>query len=384
MRAFLAEGIVPSATASPAMSRSAATALRHGRLRSIDVLRGIAVLGMLLVNNSGVGGYAQPFLQHSAWDGFGVADQVYPCFLFIVGTCIALSLACNEGKEPLSRLPKMLRRTASLILLGLLINGCLTLDMATIRVTGVLQRIGMAYFFAYLAVLFLSPISVWVLMGSILTGYWVVMEHCFSFYDLSFDGNLAASVDQFLFTRAHLYFGLGCDPEGLLATLPSVATVLSGYLAGRWLLPRAAVTATSLLLAIAGMAAVLAGLLWSLDFPLNKHLWTSSYTVFTTGWSLLLLAFCHQLIEVFGWQSWSRPLEVLSANAIVIFAGSTIVEQWLTSSHEGEAMAGWLFEHLFLPIADRETASLLFALALTFGWWLVAYVLYRSRILVRI
>ena len=210
------------------------------------------------------------------------------------------------------------------------------------------------------------------------------MEYCFSVYDLSFDGNLAASVDQFLFTRAHLYSGLGCDPEGLVGTLSSVATVLSGYLAGRWLVPQAAVTTTSLLLAVSGMAAVLAGLLWSLDFPFNKHLWTSSYAVFTTGWSLLLLAVCYQLIEVFGWQGWSHPLEVLSANAIVIFAGSTIVEQWLTSSHEGVALAGWLFQRLFLPIADPGTASLLFALTLTFGWWLVAYVFYRSHIIIRI
>jgi predicted acyltransferase len=377
--------IFPEATGSGATSRSAAMALRQGRLRSINVLRGLAVFSMLLVNNSGIVGYAHPFLQHSAWHGFSVADQVYPCFLFIVGTCIALSLACNENKHARSRLPRILRRTAGLMLLGLLINAFPTFDIATIRVTGILQRIALAYCFAYLAVLFLSPASVWILMGSILTGYWILIEYSFSpFYDLSFDSNLAASVDQFLFTRAHLYMGLACDPEGLLAALPSVATVLSGYLAGRWLVAQAAVTTTSFLLAVAGTAAVLAGLLWSLDFPLNKNLWTSSYAVFTTGWSLLLLAACYQLVEVFGCQGWSRPLEVLSANAVVIFAGSTLVERWLDYSHEGAAIVGWLLQRLFLPMANPGAASLMFALTVTFGWWLVAYVFYRSRIVVRI
>ena len=335
---------------------------------------------MLLVNNSGIVGYAFPFLQHSAWHGFTFADQVYPCFLFIVGSCIALSLVNDEDKQFPSRLPRILRRTACLIVLGLLINALPTFDLATLRLTGVLQRIGMAYCFAYFIVLFLSPALVGVLIGSILTGYWLMMEHLFFLtYDLSCDGNLAASLDQLLFTRTHLYFGLACDPEGILATLPSVATVLSGYLAGRWLIAQAPLTATSLVLAVVGVAAVLGGLLWSLDFPLNKNLWTSSYAVFTTGWSLLLLAACYQFVEVFEWQRWSRPLEVLSANAIVMFAGSTLLERWLEYSHKGATISEWLF----LPTAQPEAASLLFALTLTFGWWVVAYVLYRSRIIVR-
>ena len=343
---------------------------------------------MILVNSPGSWSHVYAPLRHARWHGFTPTDLVFPFFLFIVGAATAFSLARYvDGERPRAgAYPRILRRTAILFALGLLINGFPNFDLADLRIMGVLQRIAIAYLLASIAVLHLSRRDLWIVCGVLLLGYWAAMQWVpvsgFGAGDLSPEGNLAAYLDRLMLTSDHLYRGGPFDPEGPASTLPAVVTVLFGHFAGTWLRSRQFQTSTSLRLAGAGVACVLVGAVWGLAFPINKQLWTSSYVVFTAGWALLLLAACFQAVEVRGWKKLSLPFEIFGLNAIFVYVGSVVLAKILAhasveTGSESVNAGAWIYRTLFASWAGPIDASLLYACATVALWWLVAYALHR-------
>jgi len=396
------------------------------RLKSLDVFRGIAIASMILVNNPGSWEQVYPPLEHAEWHGCTPTDLVFPFFLFIVGCAMSFSLSKytqtptksgvaksqlleteaqkNADKKPAScfLLPasniywRIARRAAILFILGLLLNtSSIALDVllnsapvenfGKIRIMGVLQRIGLAYFISAIAILYLSPRNQKLLAVAVLLGYWgaltVFAVGGYTAGELTPEGNLGGYVDRLILGSQHLYKGGPFDPEGLLSTLPAVVTVLTGYFTGEWLRVQQIKTRTSINLAICGLSCVVIGHLWGFSFPINKQLWTSSYVVFTAGWALLLLAACYETIEVRGWK-WGRLFEILGLNAIFLFVASGIVARILLKTHIGTGANApttytWIYENWFVPWAGPLNGSLAFAMTAVLFWWLILYGMYR-------
>ncbi|MEZ2321311.1 MAG: acyltransferase family protein [Microcoleus sp.] len=288
------------------------------------------------------------------------------------------------------------RRAAILFILGLLLNtSSIALDVllnsapienfAKIRIMGVLQRIGLAYFISAIAIINLSPRHQKLLAIAILFSYWALLTIVpvggYSAGELTPEGNFGGYVDRLILGSQHLYKGGPFDPEGLLSTLPAVVTVLIGYFTGEWLRVQQIKTRTSINLAICGLCCLVIGHLWGFLFPINKQLWTSSYVVFTAGWALLLLAVCYETIEVRGWK-WGRPFEIMGLNAIFLFVASGIVARILLKTHIGSGDSPpstytWIYENWFLPWAGPLNGSLAFAITAVLFWWLILYGMYR-------
>jgi predicted acyltransferase len=373
------------------------------RLVSLDVFRGIAIALMILVNMAGVADQVYPPLLHADWNGCTPTDLVFPFFLFIVGVAMAFSLSKYTDSAVVSPLAKggiywqIVRRSAILFALGLLLNGFWNYDLSTIRIMGVLQRIGLAYLLAALVVLKLTRRGQWAIALLLLIGYWVAMSFVpvpgYGVGNLTREGNLGAYVDRLIIGTAHLYKGdkfnsMG-DPEGLFSTLPAVVTVLLGYFTGEWLRKQPIKSRTSLNLVLVGLSCLVIGQVWGYWFPINKKLWTSSYVVFTAGWALLLLAVCYEWIEVRGRRHWGKPFEIMGLNAIFVFVASVLMIKILVKTHIGTGEKApttytWLYEHLFVPWVGAMNGSFLFALVTVLFWWVVVYGMYRRRWFVKV
>jgi len=369
------------------------------RLTSLDVFRGIAISGMILVNMAGVADQVYPPLLHADWNGCTLADLVFPFFLFIIGVAIAFSLSkyTSANHTGWSIYGRIARRSAILFALGLLLNGFWNYDWGTIRIMGVLQRISLAYLLAALVVLKLPRRGQWACALLLLIGYWVAMSVVpvpgYGVGNLSREGNLGAYIDRLIIGTAHLYKGdhfnsMG-DPEGLFSTLPAVVSVLLGYFTGQWLRTQPVKSRTSMDLVIIGLASLVVGEVWGFWFPLNKKLWTSSYVVFTTGWALLLLALCYELIEVRQRRRWGKSFEIMGLNAIFVFVASVLMIKILVKTHIGTGENApttytWIYENLFMPWAGAMNGSLLFALVTVLFWWGVLYLMYRHRWFVKV
>ena len=370
------------------------------RLQALDVFRGIAIALMILVNNPGSWSYVYPLLNHAEWNGCTPTDLVFPFFLFIVGVAMAFSLLkyTKEYRSPETSIPqsvywRIAKRCGILFLLGLLLNGFPTYNLAEIRIMGVLQRISVAYFLAAIAIFNLSRKKVWIVSGVILVGYYIVMEFFFvpgyGAGNLTPEGNFAAYMDRLILGQQHLWKGGVYDPEGLFSTFPAVVTVLAGYLTGNWLRKQPIQTYTSLSLCVFGICCFVIGYFWAEIFPLNKSLWTSSFVIVTAGWSLLLLAICYETIEVRGWKKWGFPFKVMGLNALIIFVASGFVGRILNlikigNSPEAPTAKTWLYETVFQSILGPMNGSLGFAIVTLLFWWVIAYFMYRQQWFVKV
>jgi predicted acyltransferase len=365
-----------------------------GRLASLDMFRGLAIAGMVLVNNPGSWDHVYAPLRHAVWHGFTPADLVFPAFLFIVGAAVPFMLAnyhaSGTGRGQLYG--RIVRRVLLLFALGLILNAASPLlhwalqgkspDWGTLRIMGVLQRIALAYLLAMILILAFGWRGRIFAALAILLGYWAVLEWVpvpvFGPGDHRPDTSLVTYLDRLILTRPHMYKGR-FDPEGLLTTLPAVATVLIGYFAGAGVKRAPVGSRVTLALAAAGLVGLAAGWVWGLVFPINKALWTSAYVVYGAGWSLLLLAACYEIVEVRGLRRVGWPLQVLGVNAIALFFASGIVARLLLALRvgDGRSLYQWLYDGLFVPWAGPLNGSLFFALATVALWWLALYALYR-------
>jgi predicted acyltransferase len=376
-----------------------------GRSISLDVLKGMTIVGMILVNMASLGD-TYPWLDHSEWHGLTFADLVFPFFLYIGGVAISYSYS-KYRKDPKlvtkSLYLDILRRNLILFGLGLLLNGLLwnysftdpkILDLGHLRIMGVLQRIGLASFFAAIAVLNLPEKGQWILTGGILIGYWLIMAFIPApdnadgvFTQL---GNFGAYIDRLIIPKEHLYKGFKYmgDPEGLFSTIPATANVLFGYFTGKWLKDKTGTARTSINLLLCGLAAIFIGSIWGGFFPINKKLWTSSYTILTTGWGLVTLAACHELVDVRGYGKLLIPFKAMGENPLFIFIGSILQIKLLVMNKIGVgdkaiSLYEWSKQGLF-GWAGTLNSGVLYAIATVLLWMGIAYIMSRKGWLVKI
>jgi predicted acyltransferase len=349
---------------------------------------------MIVVNNPGswTDGYAS--LAHSSWDGWTIADLVFPFFLLIVGVSLELALA---GRKDVARarwtpLPALARRAFLLCALGLLLNAFPDFTaFGSLRFFGVLQRIGLCSLAAGVVILATSVRGQATIVVAILAAYWLLMTRVavpgYGAGVLTPEGNLAGYLDGRLFA-GHLYHA-GFDPEGLVSTLPAIATTLFGVLAGHWLRSSTSPARKTLGLVAAGVVLALAGEAAGIGFPINKQLWTSSFVLLTAGLGFVVLGVCYELVDRRGYTRPAAPFVMLGKNALAIYLLSSLVAHLLelcqvSAGDSCESLRLFLYEHFFAPWAGAENGSLGFALAYLLVWMVPTAELHRRRMFFRV
>lgn len=378
---------------------------KPARMLSLDVLRGLTIGFMIMVNNNGDGNLAYWAMKHAAWNGFTPTDLVFPTFLFLVGVSTVFSTQARlaQGATRQSIFVHTVRRTVILYLLGLVVNSFPFFHLATMRFYGVLPRIAICYFFV--ATLYLLAPG-WkdkvALTVAALIGYWLLMRFVpvpgFGLPGrdvplLDHDGNLVAWLDRQIFSAPHLYERTR-DPEGLLSTLPALATALIGLLAGLWLRTRHTLQEKARGVVIAGISGIVLGGIWNIWFPINKKLWTSSYVLFAAGLSLVLLALSIWVVDIRGQKDADptlrsrrfMPLLVFGANAIVAYVLSELLPGVFENIHvsPGISVLHWCYLSILKIVPDPAFASLLYSFAYAGVCWIPMYLLYRKRIFIKI
>jgi len=356
------------------------------RLRSLDALRGFdmfwivgggALLGAWADSNDWAWlDWAQSQTEHVEWNGFTFWDLIFPLFLFVAGVSLPLSFAARraQGASDAGLAAHALRRGLTLVALGVVYNGLLKFDFANQRYCSVLGRIGLAWMFAA----WISIRTTWrgqlAWAVALLLGYWAALMWIpvpgYGAGDLSPGANLTDWIDRTVLP-GRLHRGVR-DPEGLLGTVPAIATALSGVLAGQWLSRPTAPATKASQLAMAGAALIALGAAWALVLPFNKNLWSSSFAVWCAGWSTLLLSIFYLVFDVAQWRRGALFFEVIGANAILIY--------FLRAFVDFDALAALLLEHRG---ALRMHAVLASAGGLALEW-LLLYALYRKRWFLRV
>jgi predicted acyltransferase len=358
------------------------------RVVSIDALRGFDMFwitggGALLASlvdvwPNRVTQTIEQQLHHVKWEGFRFEDLIFPLFVFLLGAVMpfAISRRLERGESRLRVHLHVIKRTAALILLGLIMNGLLNFDWPNMRWPGVLQRIALCYFFAALLVIHTKWRTQAIVLVAVLLLYWAVTMLVpvpeFGAGNLTMEGCLSSYIDQQLIP-GYLYYTHG-DNEGIISTFPGVCTALLGALAGHWLRSNRSGPRKAAGLAVAGVVCVLAGYLWSFAFPIIKILWTSSFVLFAGGWSLLLLALFYWVIDVLGFKKWAFFFIVIGMNPITIY----FLQRFVNFNGIAEFFLGGLAAH----------AGLYAPLVLPFGAlmvrWLLLWFLYRHRVFFKV
>ncbi|MEX0780031.1 MAG: heparan-alpha-glucosaminide N-acetyltransferase domain-containing protein [Balneolales bacterium] len=376
--------------------------LTNERLVSLDAFRGITIMGMILVNNPGSWGSLYAPLAHATWHGWTPTDLVFPFFLFIVGVAIAFAFTKQlaKGADPTDLVRKLAQRSLIIFGLGLVMAGYpyftveggfgLHGNLTDIRIPGVLQRIALCYFFASLLFLYTSHrTQVYTIIG-LLFGYWFMMTTIpvpgfgAGLIDDP-EANLAAYIDR-LILGTHIYLGGPYDPEGILSTLPAIATTLFGIITGRILVSDKEKTLKTVQLFVMGALLIVAGYIWNWYFPINKALWTSSYVVFTAGQAMCGLALCYWFIDVQKKQTWSQPFVEYGINAITVYFLSGILAETLGLIHFNDnSLQAIIYQNIFVPLSTTpEISSLLYALTWVGLWYGILHMMYKRKIIIKV
>ncbi len=396
------------------------------RLVSLDAFRGLTVAGMLLVNDPGSWSHIYPPLEHAAWNGWTPTDLIFPFFLFIAGITTHLSLSARRarGDDERAIRHQIIRRGLLIFLFGFLVNGFpfftwgdvsgiadptflqrITDRLLHWRIMGVLQRIGVAYMLAGLLTLRTTLRQQVVIIAGLLFGYWFVMtalpvpgEGTIGALLLDFpQRTMAAWSDRLVLDWSRIGLGnhtwvssVTWDPEGVLSTVPAIATAMLGNLAGRWIAEKRPLTERLAGLFAAGALAMMVGLMWHWVFPINKSLWTSSYTLFTGGMACVALATVMWVVDFHKVRGWTKPFVVFGMNPIIAFIGSGVMARLIYSifkvTQDGKRIPfqAWLYQHLFASWLSPINASLAFALAFVGFWYAILYYLYKRNIVLKV
>jgi predicted acyltransferase len=381
------------------------TAPRTERLLSVDVLRGLTIAVMILVNNQ-PGANAFFELDHAKWNGFTLTDLVFPTFLFLVGLSLVLSTAARlaKGASRQTLFLHTLRRAAILAFFGLIVNTFPFQHLDHIRFYGVLQRTAICYLIVGSLCLVRSGWKDKVAIAvACLVGYWLLMRYVtvpgcgVPTHEIPINDpncNLTAYIDRALFAPQHLYQRVR-DPEGLLSTLPAISTAIYGVLAGMWLRTTRSNACKSAGLALAGVLLASSGLLWNIVFPINKKLWTSSFSLFAGGLSLLLLAAAVYAIDAKRWgreglaaneSPWFyKPLMVFGTNSILAYMISELLPSifGFIKTADGNILKTYHYKlNWLMPV--HGWPEFFFGLTIVLITWLIVLPFYRKRIFLRV
>lgn len=358
----------------------------QNRLLSLDVFRGLTVAAMILVNNPGDWGHVYSPLLHAKWHGCTPTDLIFPFFLFIVGVSIVFAMSKNRPSWL-----KIAKRSAILFGLGLFLSLYPKFDWGTVRIMGVLQRIGLVFFICSLIYLNTTrKTQLWITIAT-LVGYCLLMTYVpvpdVGYANLAPETNMGAWLDRLILTPDHLWkVAKVWDPEGLLGTVPAVATGLLGVLTGQWIRTERPIAERMTWLFLMGNALVIIGLIWDLVFPINKALWTSSYVLYAGGWAMVGLAACYWLIDVQGYRRWSIVPLVFGVNAITVFFLSGLIPRTLNLIRiDGKDGKIYLYDTFIVPwFTNAYNASLTGALTFLVIWFVILYAMYKKKIFVKV
>lgn len=420
------------------------------RLLSLDVFRGMTVAGMVLVNNPGTWSAVYAPLKHAEWHGWTPTDFIFPFFLFIVGIAIPIALGKRIAEGVNGEVYwKIFKRAGLIFLLGLIQMGFPFFDLsktemplvvkiiglasliaiavlfmtdkfreakyvtiglivvlagfylinqgfpsesfAKLRIPGVLQRIAVSYLFAALIFLWTNWKQQALIAAILLLFYWVLMLYGAN-GDLSIEGNFSGYIDRLVIGENHIWkANKFYDPEGLLSTIPAIATTLIGVLTGTWLKTRRVDLEKVSAIFFFGAVLTAIGWCWDFWFPINKPLWTSSYVMFMGGLGLCFLAFCYWLVDIKGYKNyWAKPFIIFGTNALALYFASSILARimlnikWFGSEGKSIHSQKWIFDTFFAPLGSPMNASLIFAIVYILFWLFLMWLLYRKKIFIKV
>ena len=374
--------------------------LPRQRFTALDIFRGMTVCFMIIVNTPGNGDSSYAILKHAHWHGFTPTDLVFPSFMFAVGNAMSFAMKKWETMSDSQVIWKIVKRTLIIFLLGYLMywfpfvhwNAARHLEANPIshtRIMGVLQRIALGYCAAALMIRYLKLNTVIRLSLVFLLVYWLVLLLFGESADpYNMITNAGSRLDRWLFGSDHLYHGEGVafDPEGLLSTLPAIANVTFGYIAGKWIQEKGTSYEGLAKLLLAGVLTVVIALSWDWYFPINKKLWTGSYVMLTVGIDCIILAGLIYITDFLKKVKWGYFFEVFGKNPLFIYIlselGATLL-WFIPVGPSHQPLYQWLFQHVF-QYAGMYFGSLLFALSFMLFCWLVGYIMDKRKIYVRV
>ncbi len=371
------------------------------RLLSLDAFRGATIAGMILVNNPGTWSTIYPQLRHAEWSGWTFTDWIFPFFLWIVGVAMTFSFAkrMEQGADRKKLFLHALQRAALIFLFGLFLAGFpfgLILNhnfsFSHIRIPGVLQRIAVCYLIVSGIVLTTGIQGQIRWIAGLLAAYWLMVKLIpVPGYGAGITwqpiGSLCWYVDSTVLA-GHTWSGApapGFDPEGIVSTIPAIATTLFGVLTGHWLRTDRSKEEKTAWMFVAGNILLLVGATFDMWLPINKNLWTSSYSIFMAGWALVCFAMFYWIIDVKGYAKWSTPLRMYGMNAITVFVLSGVVGRLLSlikiPQPDGTALSlqAAIYQSVFVPIASPLNASMLYAICFITVMFLVVWFMYWRK-----
>ena len=385
------------------------TTSQNSRLLSLDILRGITIAGMIMVNNPGSWEYAYAPLKHAHWHGLTPTDLVFPFFMFIMGVSTFMSLRKFNFIPSRAAVWKVVRRTLLIFVIGLALGwfgqlmrglaegepfGVAATHFDTLRILGVLQRLALAYGFAALTALLVKSKQLPWVIATLLVGYYLILRYGRGF-EMS-EENIIAVVDRALWGPAHMYkdttpegVRIALDPEGLLSTISSIAHVLIGFLFGKLIVDNKDNHTRVEKLLIWGTLLAFSGLLLQYGCPINKKIWSPTFVLVTTGFAAQLLGLLIWIIDIHKKEKWSRFFHAFGVNPLIVYVFAGVLANLVANirfAWQGETVSvkSFTYSVLIQPWAGNYFGSLLYALLFVTVCWLFGYILYKKNIYIKL
>lgn len=370
-----------------------------GRYLALDVLRGMTLAFMVIVNTPGDWSSLYAPLAHADWHGFTPTDLVFPTFLFVVGNAMSFALKKMKDMRPGDFYKKVITRTALIFAIGWLLNafpffepneaGQLAfIDLSEVRLLGVLQRIALSYLGAALLLYWGGIRLGWIFSIASLLLYWPILYYFGTAGDpYSLEGNAALHLDLAVIGEKRMYLGEGIpfDPEGILSTLTSIVNVIAGYLAGRFIQKNGNSVPAVRMLLVMGILLIGLSYAWDVVFPINKKIWTSPYVLLTVGWDLVLLSVLVFVVEVNRISSWTYFFQAFGRNPLILYVCSGVVISLISFIPAGGSnLKDVIYANGFTSWLEPKNASFLFAVAYMLLIWSIGFLMDKNKIYIRV
>jgi predicted acyltransferase len=369
------------------------------RYLALDVLRGMTIAFMIIVNTPGSWSDLYAPLAHADWHGFTPTDLVFPTFLFVVGNAMSFSLKKMQEMKASDFYKKVFKRAFLIFLIGWLLNAfpffepnaageLVFIDLTEVRFFGVLQRIALSYLIAALVLYWGGERLAWVFSAAALLGYWAIAYLFGEPGDpYSLTGNAQIKLDMALIGEKRMYMGEGVpfDPEGLLSTLASSVNVIAGFIVGKLIQKMGNTLQTVKIILIAGLVLIAISYTWDLFFPINKKIWTSSYVLLTSGWGLVILAVLIYLVEIQKKTKWTYFFQAFGRNPLILYVLSGIVISIFSMIPVGETtLKGFIYQNFYSSWLGPKNASFLFAISYMLLIWVIGYWMDKRKIYIKV